>query len=987
MTVHRFGKIRPFLRVYTVLWAMGIIVLGAQVRYLVGLSNFICDHSTYIEVPFEVDAECRVLRTSQTYAADGVSFGDRVFLGSPQQACDANTWRNLFALKRPGDELVFVAQEKGQAQQRHKVVLRSSRNSPTNASDWLLAALIFVVAPVGVLILFVVVLRIRPDPAGLALGLLLIVFSQLFDQPDVDVRLPVLVLAIRMFVRRLLPFALICFTISFPRPPRWGRTKWLMLRLALLGVITNAVIITFLSVGWHDGRLTKPRHLITDQAATTTQSVVLVIAIVLLTVQLLIRVFATQDSDTRRRFRVLLVGTTLCCGPTVTLNVIAAFRHTDPVADLNTKAVLLSVVALDCLPFLLAYVVMIRRALPLRVLLLEIIRTMTEAPTLELTRLSGVVACFAYVFAISSHLTTTRALSLTAILGMSAELCLNKLFIKWLSRYFNEAPTSPNTNGLLISRGPERLPDLLNTLAAEIRNTFGSRTAHIATVSSFVPMAVSGDSACSVIIADTILTNSLEEESFPVQVHWDNPNGWMRFVGSSSREYCEVNRIAVLAPILQHHKLIAVALLGVKYSDEPYLRAELRQIGQICEHAALRLENARLLSNLELGIAEREKQNAERELLRQASKAKSDFLAHMSHELRTPLNAIIGYSEILLENPELDPQGSIAVDLGRIRGAGRHLLALIDSILDISKIEAGKVELYLESVSLAKILTEVESMSTTLVVKNNNRLSIDKPDLAMLITTDIVKVRQVLFNLISNAAKFTKHGSIHVRPTESARAIALSVSDTGIGMTPSEVEKLFTPFAQANPTISAQFGGTGLGLSISRQYCRLLGGDLQCTSVAGVGTTFLVTLPKYSVTGVPKQDDTDAATTAPEHSETTVWGNINILLVGGDPTTEEMVRRALFGIPHTLSVTLRGEDAVEWVRRVKPAVVVLDLLMEGVGGPEVLRRLKVNSETTEIPRILLSTIDSLKPQLSQEDYLIKPLDMGVLRAMLLRCFV
>jgi signal transduction histidine kinase len=230
-----------------------------------------------------------------------------------------------------------------------------------------------------------------------------------------------------------------------------------------------------------------------------------------------------------------------------------------------------------------------------------------------------------------------------------------------------------------------------------------------------------------------------------------------------------------------------------------------------------------------------------------ASRHKSDFLASMSHELRTPLNAIIGYSEMLAEEAVDRDQKDLIPDLQKIRASGKHLLALINDILDLSKIEAGKIELLPEIFDIARLLDEVASMVHPLIEKNSNILTINRPDSLGSMFADITKVRQILFNLLSNACKFTEQGTIEVdavrEKANGAERLSLRVRDTGIGMTGEQMAKLFQPFSQADIQTTRKYGGTGLGLAITRQFCKMMGGEIKVASEFGRGTTFIVTLP------------------------------------------------------------------------------------------------------------------------------------------------
>ena len=252
------------------------------------------------------------------------------------------------------------------------------------------------------------------------------------------------------------------------------------------------------------------------------------------------------------------------------------------------------------------------------------------------------------------------------------------------------------------------------------------------------------------------------------------------------------------------------------------------------DQAVIAIENARLFSEL---------QEANQQLA-EASQHKSQFLANMSHELRTPLNAIIGYSEMLQEEAEDLDQQSLIPDLQKVNAAGKHLLGLINDILDLSKIEAGRMDLYLETFSLSDLIRDVVAIVQPLIEKNANILVVSCAGDLGPMQADQTKVRQALFNLLSNAAKFTDKGTINLTvQRESDDQITFAISDTGIGMTEEQLGRLFEAFSQAEASTSGRYGGTGLGLAISRHFCRLMGGDLSVESVYGQGSTFTVRLP------------------------------------------------------------------------------------------------------------------------------------------------
>ena len=285
-------------------------------------------------------------------------------------------------------------------------------------------------------------------------------------------------------------------------------------------------------------------------------------------------------------------------------------------------------------------------------------------------------------------------------------------------------------------------------------------------------------------------------------------------------------------------------------------RVELLRI--LCAQAAIAIDNAMLYATQEQKVEQRTMELAEaKEAAEHANQIKSSFLASMSHELRTPLNAILGYSELLKEELIDEGMEGFTPDLDKINWSGRHLLSLINDILDLSKIEAGKIEVYLEDFALAGVVEQVSSAVQPLVAKNANKLVVDCPEELGQMHSDQTRVRQILFNLISNAAKFTENGTITLtlrRQAERER-VSFAVSDTGIGMTPEQLEKVFEPFRQADASTTKRYGGTGLGLTISQRFCEMLGGQLSTTSARGVGTRFEFELPVQGPEAVAPEGD------------------------------------------------------------------------------------------------------------------------------------
>ena len=379
----------------------------------------------------------------------------------------------------------------------------------------------------------------------------------------------------------------------------------------------------------------------------------------------------------------------------------------------------------------------------------------------------------------------------------------------------------------------------------------------------------------------------------------------------------------------------------------------------------------------------------------EANQAKSTFLANMSHELRTPMNAIIGYSEMLQEEATDLEQESLIPDLQKIHGAGKHLLSLINGILDLSKVEAGKMTLYIEEFDVAELAHDVAATIHPLIAKNGNTLIVECPAGIGLMRADLTKVRQTLFNLLSNASKFTERGTITLSvkkvlgaqfsvpggtdreqplSTEHCEPSTLSfrVADTGIGITPEQMGRLFEAFSQADASTTRKFGGTGLGLAISRKFCQLMGGDITVESEPGQGTTFTVTLPAT----VEEAAAELAAERSPAVKAAAGDRRATVLVIDDDPNVRDLMERSLAKDGYRVVTAADGARGLALAKELNPAVITLDVMMPGMDGWAVLTALKADPATAGIPVVMMTIVDdkNMGFALGAADYLTKPID-------------
>ncbi len=366
-----------------------------------------------------------------------------------------------------------------------------------------------------------------------------------------------------------------------------------------------------------------------------------------------------------------------------------------------------------------------------------------------------------------------------------------------------------------------------------------------------------------------------------------------------------------------------------------------------------------------------EMENA-RDEARDASDQKTKFFANMSHELRTPLNAILGYGEMLYEDCEDMGYEDLLPDLKKITSSGTHLLSLINNILDLSKIEAGKMELFVTSFEIENMVQTIKDVSEPLAAKNENDFVINLDGAMGSMSQDETKLRQCITNFLSNGFKFTKNGTVTLdvksRTDGDIEFVDFAVVDTGAGMSPEGVAKVFEEYTQAERSTSANYGGTGLGLPISKKFAEMMGGDVVVTSEEGVGSTFTMSVPRE----------------CPEYTEDEVDANVInlddqdnlVVLVDDDVAMHDLIKRTISKLNLTLLGATNSEKGMELIREIKPKLILLDVLMPGRDGWSLLKECKTDQELKNIPVIMISQLNqsNLASSLGANDYLTKPID-------------
>ena len=435
---------------------------------------------------------------------------------------------------------------------------------------------------------------------------------------------------------------------------------------------------------------------------------------------------------------------------------------------------------------------------------------------------------------------------------------------------------------------------------------------------------------------------------------------------------------AYLQDLNQQLRSIAVAIeIGEPWIEEiPIYKESSPEIHQLTHSIQLLLGTVAQQTQIHLKAAQ--ELNEAKDLAEAGSRAKSQFLANMSHELRTPMNAILGYSEMLMEDAVENSTPSAHQDLSRIHTAGKHLLRLINDILDLSKIEAGKMELYLEQFDLQTMLDEVVMTVQPLMLKNKNRLIVHRdPDLTS-IYSDITKIRQILFNLLSNAAKFTDRGSITLSLDQEPKTqnLKISIADTGTGMTAEQLETLFEAFHQVDSSITRHHGGTGLGLAITQYFCEMMGGTISVNSRPDYGTTFTISLPREVRLPMPIEEVVFQNQRMPLNSAGASNRLCKVLVIDDDLTFQELMQRFLCQEGFEIISARNATEAMTLARELSPDVITLDVMMPQQDGWSVLMQLKSDPDLARIPVLMLTMVDNkgMGYALGAADCFMKPLN-------------
>lgn len=464
----------------------------------------------------------------------------------------------------------------------------------------------------------------------------------------------------------------------------------------------------------------------------------------------------------------------------------------------------------------------------------------------------------------------------------------------------------------------------------------------------------------------------------------DEQAGWAKFTGQSLAEIRGEGWLSAVHPDDRDATIgawrRAAEQSGVYQVEHRILRHDGVYIDMQARAAPVRDERGKIVEWVGIHFDITARKENERTLAaakvraEEAALAKSQFIANMSHELRTPLSAVIGYAEMLEEDLDDVPREELRADLGKITANARHLLELINAVLDLSKIEAGRDELHVEPIDLDALIHSIADTAEPLVRRNGNNLVVEVPEPLGTARTDLTKLRQCLFNLVGNAAKFTEAGTVTVRAWREPKRLIFAIADTGIGMTPEQCDRLFERFVQADSSVTRKFGGSGLGLAITRAFSERLGGTVTVESKEGQGSTFTLTVA----------DVLDQAEPSPDVVQATLDGPAPILVIDDEQPMRELMKRFLRREGLSVITASDGAAGLRAARARRPAAIMLDVMMPRMDGWAVLETLKADPALADVPVVMvtISPERGLSLSMGAVEHLAKPIDWRRLKTVL-----
>ena len=859
ITMNPGRQVRLFVyrHLYAILLVIFSVVLIYQTFYTTHVLNVLRSITSISRMPFAYSPSRVVTGRMPEAAAAGLKQGDRVEEIKDKAFSGDRVLLNALATTKPGQKLSVVVTGADGARRNLDIVLAPLRDKPAGFRSWIFSLTSYVFMPIFCLLLGLAVAAMRP--AKLITWIVLALMMSLtclevlpgWNGPFYAGALFYQDLAQSSFGIWLVLFGIYFSPEHNSKVHAKAWIKWLLIGpLAIVGLLIASLdagnYSNFQRLEWLHGWA----------GSLQTAMLLLNVAAVLVFIGiLLLKSLRATTHDLRRRLMILWVGTGLSFGPLAVLVIINLIRGEAVFENMPAWAVFPAILMLTLFPLTLAYVILAHRALALRVIAREALKQAFTPGGAVILRLLVLAVCFVAVAYTNTQPWATRmdvgrVIFLAAVFACFAQLPFAERLQHWFDRrVFRNAYHSEKIlrnlhsdifrdNASLIRAVRRRVQRSLR--ATQVTLFLGSNGGYRITTS------VAAEGVPQTVGALEGIANRLIRINRPILAYFDDPHSWVHELPREEQQVLRQVNTQLLLPLTRNRDLIGFLSLGPKKWDEAYSGSDLQVLLSLATQLSFALENIRLLEQLANEAVETERRIAEKQAAEQANQAKSAFLARMSHELRTPLNAIIGYSEMLQEEAADLDQPAFVADLEKIRSAGRHLLELINSILDISKIEAGRMELHLQNIQLREVTNEVVTMVKPVVEKNRNRLQLELCEFGE-IQTDVTKLRQSLVNLLSNAGKFTENGVVtlavnHLR-RNGADWLQFQVRDTGIGITREQLARLFQPFTQADPSVTRKYGGTGLGLVITRRFCQMLGGEVRVTSEFSKGSVFTIELP------------------------------------------------------------------------------------------------------------------------------------------------